>query len=223
MLRTHAGDGKSRCRSGTLRLRLRECGVHPQRRSVGQLEARRRQTPIAHWYRESLPVFRFNVFELRLDHPFDSTVFTVEMLQAAGQEHPRLLLSAHAIYACDLLRQRLLDQLLERAALPCRDGFCFAEEWPRNFECRFHKATVSPIFMGTSKPRRRNRVKHRSASRVLVSLIRSEAIFPETLMIFFLCKEAMKHKSTAGHDLHGGKPRKAKTMKGNNTYENKIS
>jgi hypothetical protein len=43
-----------------------------------------------------------------------------------------------------------LDELLERPPLPSRDGFCSAEEWPRNLECRFHKAAVSPIFMGES-------------------------------------------------------------------------
>ena len=133
------------------------------------------------------PNATLSVFQLSSGTP----VLTAEMLQSTGQYQPRFLLSAGAIHARDLLRQRLLDQLLERAALPCRDGFCFAEEWPRNFECRFHKATVSPIFMGASKPRRRSRVKHRSASRVLLSLIRGEAIFFETLSIFFLCKGAM--------------------------------
>src|SRR6266705_4448637 len=95
--------------------------------------------PRAHLYRESLPVFRLDVLELRLDYALDSAVFAMEMLQSACQYHPRLLLAAGAIYARDLLRQRLLDELLERASLSRGSGFGLAEERPRNFECCFHK------------------------------------------------------------------------------------
>src|SRR6266498_2624362 len=104
----------------------------------------------ARWYRESFPIFRFDVLELRLDYALDSTVFAMEMLQAAGQDQPRLLLPAAAIDPCDFLQERLLDKLLERAPLLGGSGFDFAEERPRNFECRFHEQ-LSPIFMGTVK------------------------------------------------------------------------
>src|SRR5205814_7535391 len=118
--------------------------------SGAQPETRHPQTPRAHWYPESLPVFWFDILELRLDHALDSAVFAMEMLQPAGQDHPRLLLAAGAIDARDLLRQRLLDQLLERASLPRGNGFCFAEERLRNFEGRFHKR-LSRISMGRVK------------------------------------------------------------------------
>jgi len=39
----------------------------------------------------------------------------------------------------DLLRQCLLDELLERASLSRSSGFCFAEERLGNFEGSFHK------------------------------------------------------------------------------------
>src|SRR6266498_4873187 len=106
--------------------------------------------PRAHWYRESLPVFRFDVLELRFDDAFDPAIFAMEMLQPAGQCHPWFLPPAGAIYARNLLRQGFLDKLLERVPLPRGSGFCFAEQRLRNFECRFHE-WLSPIFMGAVK------------------------------------------------------------------------
>src|SRR6266487_2298956 len=80
--------------------------------------------PRAHSYRESLPVFRFDVLELRFDYAFDPTIFAMEMLQPAGQCHPWFLSPAVAIYARNLLRQGFLDKLLER--VPCRAAVAFA-------------------------------------------------------------------------------------------------
>src|SRR5262249_8974578 len=45
----------------------------------------------------------------------------------------------------------LLDELLERASLSRGGSFRFTEEGLGNFERRFHKAAMSPIFMGESK------------------------------------------------------------------------
>jgi hypothetical protein len=70
-----------------------------------------------------LPVFRLDVLELRLNNALDSAIFAMEMLQPAGQYHPRLLLPAGAIYPRDLFRQRLLNELLERVSLPGSSGF----------------------------------------------------------------------------------------------------
>src|SRR6266550_85494 len=80
--------------------------------------------PRAHSYRESLPVFRFDVLELRFDYAFDPTIFAMEMLQPAGQCHPWFLSPAVAIYARNLLRHGFLDKLLER--VPCRAAVAFA-------------------------------------------------------------------------------------------------
>ncbi|PYS69414.1 MAG: hypothetical protein DMF73_14745, partial [Acidobacteria bacterium] len=71
-----------------------------------------------------MPVFRFDVLELRFDYAFDPTIFAMEMLQPAGQCHPWFLSPAVAIYARNLLRHGFLDKLLER--VPCRAAVAFA-------------------------------------------------------------------------------------------------
>src|SRR5437870_13093522 len=85
MLHIRAGDGRSRCRTDTLPARSPEREVRLQRLSVEQLETRHRQTPTARWYRESLPVFRFDILKFSVDDALDSAVFTMEMLQPASQ------------------------------------------------------------------------------------------------------------------------------------------
>src|SRR5262249_28008408 len=150
MLRIHVFAGRSQFRSDILRARLPERAARPHRQPAAPPKTHPRQTPIAHWYRESLPIFWLNVLELRFDDTIDPAVFGVQVLQSTGQNHPRLLFSAMAIDPCDLLRKRLLHELFECAALPRRSRFCFAEQRLRNFERSFHQS-VSPIFMGVVK------------------------------------------------------------------------
>src|SRR5207244_13221456 len=84
MLHIRAGDGRSRCRTGTLPARSPEREVRLQPLSVEQLGRHHRQTPTARWYRESLPVFRFDILKFSVDDALDSAVFTMEMLQPAS-------------------------------------------------------------------------------------------------------------------------------------------
>jgi len=147
-----AGDGRLRCRSGTLREQSPEHVTHPHDRFARQLEAHRRQTLIVRSYRESRPVFRFDALELRLDQTLDSTVFTMQVLQPPGQCHPWLLHAAGAIHASNLLRQCFLDELLESPPLPRRNCLGFAKERPRNFECRFQSQQCHPYLWAGQAP-----------------------------------------------------------------------